>query len=62
MKERLAVEVVANLLEVINRLVAELQDVADAEAARDRKDGEFLTGNNDGEIHIKYGVVLHRYT
>ena len=41
------VEVVTKLLEVIDRLVVELQSVVGAEAVRDREDGLGLTGNNN---------------
>ena len=43
----MVVEVVTKLLEVIDRLVVELQSVVGAEAVRDREDGLGLTGDNN---------------
>ena len=57
LKERLYVEFATELIELINGLVADLQDISDAEAARDREDGAGLTGDDNGAIHTKDGAV-----
>ena len=50
-----------DLLEVIDRLVVELQDVAGAETERDREDGAGLMCNYNGSIHTKYGALHIKY-
>ena len=47
LEDRMVVEVVTKLLEVIDRLVVELHSVVGAEAVRDREDGLGLTGDNN---------------
>ena len=51
MEDSWEVEVMTDLLEVINRLVVELQGVAGAKAPRDREDGAGLMVNGDGAIY-----------
>ena len=57
LKERPEVEVMNEIPKVIDRIVADLQVISDAEAARDREDGAGLTGEGNRSIHAEYRAV-----